>query len=115
MMRQLPSGPSRQEASEDLVMNFILDQEEKVKQIEEYMGVIGSDFMQLSLEVIGKLKEEINMEESRVKKIKKITRKVPSFDESEPQPQPLPDSPSLDVKFRRRKRPKTTHQTTYSR
>nr|GEU99745.1 hypothetical protein [Tanacetum cinerariifolium] len=56
------------------MMKFILDQEEKVKQLEEYMGVIGSDFMQLSLEVIVKLKEEIRMEENRVKKIEKITR-----------------------------------------
>ncbi|GJT49163.1 hypothetical protein Tco_0975320 [Tanacetum coccineum] len=62
------------EAFEDLMMNFIQDQEEKVKQLEEYMGVIGSDFMQLSLEVVGKLKEEIRMEENRTKKIKKITR-----------------------------------------
>ncbi|GJR68232.1 hypothetical protein Tco_0014297 [Tanacetum coccineum] len=74
MMRQLPPEPSRQEAFEDLMMNFIQDQEEKVKQLEEYMGVIGSDFMQLSLEVVGKLKEEIRMEENRTKKIKKITR-----------------------------------------
>nr|GEX29840.1 hypothetical protein [Tanacetum cinerariifolium] len=75
MMRQLPPEPSRQEAFEDLVMNFILNQEEKVKQLEEYMGVMGSDFMQLSLEVIVKLKEEIRMEENRVKKIEKITRR----------------------------------------
>ncbi|GKC28872.1 hypothetical protein Tco_1036166 [Tanacetum coccineum] len=74
MMRQLPLEPSCQEAFEDLVMNFILDQEKKVKQLEEYMGVIGSDFMQLSLEVIMKLKEEIKMEENRVKKIEKIMR-----------------------------------------
>ncbi|GJT50284.1 hypothetical protein Tco_0976441 [Tanacetum coccineum] len=74
MMRQLPPKPLRQEAFEDLVMNFILNQEEKVKQLEEYMGVIGSDFMQLSSEVIGKLKEEIKMKENRVKKIKKIMR-----------------------------------------
>ncbi|GKB88492.1 hypothetical protein Tco_0960764, partial [Tanacetum coccineum] len=47
---QLPSEPSRQEEFKNLVMNFILDQEEKVKQLEEYMGVIGSDFMKLSLE-----------------------------------------------------------------
>ncbi|GJZ41198.1 hypothetical protein Tco_0588084 [Tanacetum coccineum] len=39
MMRQLPPEPSCQEAFEYLVMNFILDQEEKVKQLEEYMGV----------------------------------------------------------------------------
>ncbi|GKB90037.1 hypothetical protein Tco_0962309 [Tanacetum coccineum] len=37
---------------EDLVMNFILDQEERVKKLEEYMKVIRNDFMQLSLEVI---------------------------------------------------------------
>nr|GEX75005.1 hypothetical protein [Tanacetum cinerariifolium] len=71
---QLPSEPSRQEKFKNLVMNFILDQEEKVKQLEEYMGVIGSDFMQLSLKVVGELKEEIRMEKNRVKKIEKITR-----------------------------------------
>ncbi|GJV81070.1 hypothetical protein Tco_1516940 [Tanacetum coccineum] len=70
---QLPSEPSRQEEFENLVMNFILDQEEKVKKLEEYMDVIGSDFMQLSLEVVGKLKDEIRMEKNRVKKIEKIT------------------------------------------
>ncbi|GJV32180.1 hypothetical protein Tco_1392580 [Tanacetum coccineum] len=59
MMRQLPPEPSRQEAFKDLVMNFILDQEVKVRQLEEYMCVIGSDFMQFSLEVVEKLKEEI--------------------------------------------------------
>nr|GEX25842.1 zinc finger, CCHC-type [Tanacetum cinerariifolium] len=74
MMRQLPPEPSRQEAFEDLVMNFILNQEDKVKQLEEYMSVIGSDFTQLSLAIIVKLKEKIRMEENRVKKIKKITR-----------------------------------------
>ncbi|GJW61383.1 hypothetical protein Tco_0110718 [Tanacetum coccineum] len=73
MMRQLPPEPSRQEAFEDLVMNLILDQEERVKQIEEYMGVIGSDFMQLSLKVVEKLKDEIRAKENRVKKIEKIT------------------------------------------
>ncbi|GJZ33538.1 hypothetical protein Tco_0578974 [Tanacetum coccineum] len=126
------------------------------------MCVIGSDFMQLSLEVVGKLREEIRIEQNRTKKIKKITRypdtedleplndhkfletltkevlpsfevytppvtypievesleetqledlglnicnhdiplssrKVPSFDEPEPQPNPLPNYPSLDV------------------
>ncbi|GJS93335.1 hypothetical protein Tco_0800303 [Tanacetum coccineum] len=45
MMRELPPEPSRQEAFEDLMMNFILDQEERVKQLEEYIGVIGSDFI----------------------------------------------------------------------
>ncbi|GJW00350.1 copia protein [Tanacetum coccineum] len=69
-----PERTAKSEAFKDLVMNFILDQEKKVKQLEEYIGVIGSDFMQLSLEVIMKLKEEIKMEENRVKKIKKIMR-----------------------------------------
>ncbi|GJU92096.1 hypothetical protein Tco_1304519 [Tanacetum coccineum] len=41
--------PSRQQAFKDLVMNFIPDQEERVKQLEEYMGVVRSDFIQLSL------------------------------------------------------------------
>ncbi|GJU74134.1 hypothetical protein Tco_1265539 [Tanacetum coccineum] len=96
-MYQLPSEPSQQEEFKDLVMNFILDQEEKVRQLEEYMCVIGSDFMQLSLEVVGKLREEIRIEQNRTKKIKKITREIPCFDEPEPQPNPLPNCPSLDV------------------
>ncbi|GJS39574.1 zinc finger, CCHC-type containing protein [Tanacetum coccineum] len=83
MMRQLPPKPSSQEAFEDLVMNFILDQEKKVKQLKEYMNVIGSDFMQLSLEVIVKLKEEIRVEENRVKKIKEIMR-YPNTEDLEP-------------------------------
>nr|GEU44194.1 putative reverse transcriptase domain-containing protein [Tanacetum cinerariifolium] len=74
MMRQLPPELSRQEAFEDLVMNFILDQEEKDKQLEEYMSVIGSDFVQLSLEVVKKLKEEIIIKKNKFTKIKKITR-----------------------------------------
>ncbi|GJU06145.1 zinc finger, CCHC-type containing protein [Tanacetum coccineum] len=97
MIRQLPPEPSRQEAFEDLVMNFILDQEERVKQLKEYKGVIGSDFMQLSLKVVEKLKDEIRAEENRVKKIEKITREIPNFDEPEPQSQPLPSCPSLDI------------------
>ncbi|GJW81759.1 hypothetical protein Tco_0145734 [Tanacetum coccineum] len=80
---QLPSEPSRQEEFENLVMNFILDQKEKFKQLDEYMGVIGSDFTQLSLEVVGKLKEEIRMEKNRVKKIEKITR-YPDTEDLEP-------------------------------
>ncbi|GKC48166.1 hypothetical protein Tco_1065888 [Tanacetum coccineum] len=74
MMHQLQPELTRQEAFEDLVMNFIHDQEEKVKKLEEYMCVIGSDFMQLSSEVIERLKEEVRINENGVKKIKKITR-----------------------------------------
>ncbi|GKE60597.1 hypothetical protein Tco_1510964, partial [Tanacetum coccineum] len=65
------------------MVNFILDQEEKVKQLEEYMSVIGNDFMQHSWEVIAKLKEEIRVEENRVKKIEKITR-YPDTEDLEP-------------------------------
>ncbi|GJW41304.1 hypothetical protein Tco_0067149 [Tanacetum coccineum] len=36
-MRQLPLEPSHQEEFKGLVTNFILDQEEKVRQLEEYM------------------------------------------------------------------------------
>ncbi|GJY09621.1 hypothetical protein Tco_0377806 [Tanacetum coccineum] len=67
-MYQLPSELFRQEEFEDLVMNFILNQEEKVRQLEEYMCVIGSDFMQLSLEVVGKLREEIRIEKIKLRK-----------------------------------------------
>nr|GEU95090.1 hypothetical protein [Tanacetum cinerariifolium] len=70
---QLPSEPLRQGKFEDLVMNFILDQEEKVRKLKEYMCAIGSDFMQLSLEFIRKLREGIRIKQNRTKKIK-ITR-----------------------------------------
>ncbi|GJS27054.1 hypothetical protein Tco_0487674 [Tanacetum coccineum] len=73
MMRQLPSEPSPREAFNDLMMNFILDQEEKFRQLEEYMCVIGSDFMRLSLEVVENL-EEIRIKKNKYTKIKKITR-----------------------------------------
>ncbi|GJR40279.1 MAK10-like protein [Tanacetum coccineum] len=76
---QLPSEPSRQEEFKNLVMNFILDQEEKVKQLEEYMGVIGNDFMQLSLEVVGKLKEEIRMEKKSQKDRRIVRKHNPTF------------------------------------
>nr|GEU97231.1 ribonuclease H-like domain-containing protein [Tanacetum cinerariifolium] len=74
IMYQLPLEPSRQEELKDLVMNFILNQEEKVRQLEEYMCNIRSDFMQLSLEVVGKLRDEVRIEQNRTKKTKKITR-----------------------------------------
>ncbi|GJU15627.1 hypothetical protein Tco_1143593, partial [Tanacetum coccineum] len=73
-MYRPPSEPSRQEEFEHIVMNFILDQEERVKQLEEYMKVIVGDFMQLSSEVTRGLKEKIREEGSRIRKIKKITK-----------------------------------------
>ncbi|GJS34247.1 hypothetical protein Tco_0532629 [Tanacetum coccineum] len=39
---QLPLEPSQQEEFENLVMNFILDQEEKVKQLQEYTQKVGA-------------------------------------------------------------------------
>ncbi|GJW94250.1 hypothetical protein Tco_0173922 [Tanacetum coccineum] len=83
MMRQLPLEPLRHEAFKDLVMNFILDQEEKVRKLEEYMWVIESDFIQLSLRVIEKLKKEIRIKENRDKKIEKIAR-YPDTEDLEP-------------------------------
>ncbi|GJY42361.1 hypothetical protein Tco_0429631 [Tanacetum coccineum] len=83
MMHRLPLEPSCQEAFEDLVMNFILDQEEKVKQLEEYICVIGSDFLQLSSKVDEKLKEEIRVKKNKFTKIKKIMR-YPDTEDLEP-------------------------------
>ncbi|GKD01056.1 hypothetical protein Tco_1171330 [Tanacetum coccineum] len=54
MMYQLSPEPSLQEAFEGPVMNFILNQEERVKQLKEYIEVIRSDFMQLSLKTMSK-------------------------------------------------------------
>ncbi|GJU34773.1 zinc finger, CCHC-type containing protein [Tanacetum coccineum] len=58
-MYRPPSEPSCQEEFEHIVMNFILDHEKRVKQLEEYMKVIVGDFMQLSSEVTRGLKEKI--------------------------------------------------------
>nr|GEX66297.1 hypothetical protein [Tanacetum cinerariifolium] len=51
-MRQLPLEPSYQKEFEGLVTNFILEQEEKVRQLKEHMCIIGSDFMKLSSKVV---------------------------------------------------------------
>ncbi|GJU07694.1 hypothetical protein Tco_1124124 [Tanacetum coccineum] len=82
-MRQLPLKPSHQEEFKGLVTNFILNQEEKVRQLEEYMCVIGSDFMQLASKVVEKLKEEIRVKKNKFTKIKKITR-YPDTEDPEP-------------------------------
>ncbi|GJX30842.1 hypothetical protein Tco_0240697 [Tanacetum coccineum] len=73
-MYRPPSEPSRKEEFEHIVMNFILDQEESVKQLEEYMKVITGDFMQLSLEVTKRLRDKISEEGTRMRKIVKITK-----------------------------------------
>ncbi|GJX32214.1 hypothetical protein Tco_0242069 [Tanacetum coccineum] len=72
-MYRPPFEPSRQEEFEHIVMNFILDQEKRVKQLEEYMEVIMGDFMQLSSKVTRRLKEKIIEEGRRMRKIEKIT------------------------------------------
>ncbi|GKG62837.1 hypothetical protein Tco_0636568, partial [Tanacetum coccineum] len=72
-MYQIPPEPSLQEEFEHIVMNFILDQEERVKQLKEYMRVIMDDFMQLCSEVTRGLKEKTIEEGSRIRKIEKIT------------------------------------------
>ncbi|GJZ32945.1 hypothetical protein Tco_0578381, partial [Tanacetum coccineum] len=73
-MYQPPPKPLRQEEFEHIVLNFILDQEERVKQLEEYMKVIIGDFMQLSSEVTRRLKDKIRKEGGRLRKIEKITK-----------------------------------------
>ncbi|GJR85145.1 hypothetical protein Tco_0209156 [Tanacetum coccineum] len=82
-MRQPPPKPSHHEEFEGLLTNFILDQEEKIRQLKEYMCVIGSDFMQLSSEVVEKLKEEIMVKKDKFTKIKKIMR-YPDTEDLEP-------------------------------
>nr|GEW79957.1 hypothetical protein [Tanacetum cinerariifolium] len=71
---QLLLKPLRQQEFKHIVTNFILDQEERVKQLEEYMEVIMGDFME-----------------------------VPIFDELEPQTEPLPNNQSLNVIFDKKK------------
>ncbi|GJS13668.1 hypothetical protein Tco_0408140 [Tanacetum coccineum] len=118
-LEQLLGVMECKEAFEDLVVNFILDQEERVKQLEEYIGVIGSDFMQLSLkehtppvtypeeveETLGTSIEVEPLDETQLEDLRLNTcnhdlplssMEVPSFDESEPQPQPLHNRPPLD-------------------
>ncbi|GJU87827.1 hypothetical protein Tco_1295373 [Tanacetum coccineum] len=73
-MYRPPPEPSRQEEFEHIVMNFIIDQEDRVNQLKEYMRVIVSDFMQLSLEVTSRVKEMIREEGNKIRKIKKITK-----------------------------------------
>nr|GEW27611.1 reverse transcriptase domain-containing protein [Tanacetum cinerariifolium] len=46
-----PSEPSRQEEFEHIVMNFIFDEEERIRQLKDYMQVITEELMEFSLEV----------------------------------------------------------------
>ncbi|GJY88792.1 hypothetical protein Tco_0503420 [Tanacetum coccineum] len=55
-------------------MNFILDQEERITQLEDYMQVIIEEFMEFSSEVTRRLKERIKENENKPRKIEKITK-----------------------------------------
>ncbi|GJX66675.1 hypothetical protein Tco_0301018 [Tanacetum coccineum] len=61
-------------------MNFIRNQKEELHQLEEYMNIIGNEFMQMSLKVMEKLRVKIRIKEN--KKIHKIT-KFPDTNELE--------------------------------
>ncbi|GJY00849.1 hypothetical protein Tco_0359001 [Tanacetum coccineum] len=71
---QQPTEPSRQEEFEHIVMNFIYDQEERIRQLENYMQNFIDEFMEFSSEVALRLKERIKENESKPRKIKKITK-----------------------------------------
>nr|GEV33693.1 putative reverse transcriptase domain-containing protein [Tanacetum cinerariifolium] len=73
-MYQSPSEPSRQEEFKHIMMNFVLDQEERIRQLEYYMQAITDEFMKFSLEVTQRLKEHIMANENKPKKIIQITR-----------------------------------------
>ncbi|GJY47274.1 hypothetical protein Tco_0436337 [Tanacetum coccineum] len=66
-----PSEPSRQEEFEHIMMNFILDQEARFRQLEDYMRAIAEEFMEFSLEVARRLKERIKENENKPRKIEK--------------------------------------------
>ncbi|GJT85060.1 hypothetical protein Tco_1066777 [Tanacetum coccineum] len=69
--RTLPE-PSRQRQFERIILNFMRDQEEELRQLKEYMNEIDNEFMHLSLMVIEMVEEKIRAQES--KKIQKITK-----------------------------------------
>ncbi|GKC22316.1 hypothetical protein Tco_1024466 [Tanacetum coccineum] len=69
-----PSEPSRQEEFEHIVMNFILDQEKRVRQLEDYMRAIAEEFMEFSSEVARRRKERIKENKNKPRKIEKITK-----------------------------------------
>ncbi|GKA65193.1 hypothetical protein Tco_0764900, partial [Tanacetum coccineum] len=73
-MYRPPFKPSRQEEFEHIMMNFVLDQEERTRQLEDYMQAIADEFMEFSSEVTQRLKEHIKENENKPRKIIKITR-----------------------------------------
>ncbi|GJV48746.1 hypothetical protein Tco_1438958 [Tanacetum coccineum] len=73
-MCRSPTEPSRQEEFEHIVMNFIHDQEQRIRQLKNYMQDITDEFMEFYSEVALRLKERIKESESKPQKIKKITK-----------------------------------------
>ncbi|GKE25857.1 hypothetical protein Tco_1441241 [Tanacetum coccineum] len=69
-----PTEPSRQKEFEYIVMNFIYDQDERIRRLENYMQDITDEFMEFSSEVALRLKERIRESESKPRKIEKITK-----------------------------------------
>ncbi|GJR81614.1 hypothetical protein Tco_0152399 [Tanacetum coccineum] len=78
-----PTEPSRQEEFEHIVMNFIYNQEERIRQLKNYMQNITDEFIEFSLEVALRLKERIKENERKPRKIDKITR-YPDTEDLEP-------------------------------
>ncbi|GKA54719.1 hypothetical protein Tco_0753668 [Tanacetum coccineum] len=58
-MCRSPTEPSRQEEFEHIVINFIYNQEERIRQLEHYMQDITNEFMEFSSEFALRLKEKI--------------------------------------------------------
>nr|GEY02714.1 hypothetical protein [Tanacetum cinerariifolium] len=71
LWQSLPE-PSRQKQFEGIIISLMGDQEEKLRQLKEYMNVISNEFMQLSSIVMEKLKDQIRAHGNE--KIQKITR-----------------------------------------
>nr|GEW76975.1 hypothetical protein [Tanacetum cinerariifolium] len=71
-LRQAFPEPPRQEEFEGIIISFIRNQEGELRQLEEYMSIIGGEVMQLSLLVMEKLKDKIRTKENKM--IQKITR-----------------------------------------
>ncbi|GKA96324.1 hypothetical protein Tco_0818419 [Tanacetum coccineum] len=116
--------PSRQKQFEGIILNFMRDQEDELRQLEKYMDEIDDEFMHLANMAIEMFEMKIKARENEVKEtlgtlmkvepldkaqledfglntynndIPLSSREVPSFDEPETQPKPLPNCPSLDV------------------
>ncbi|GJU42663.1 putative reverse transcriptase domain-containing protein [Tanacetum coccineum] len=80
---QLLSEPLRQEEFEHIVMNFVLNQEERIRQLKDYMQSVMDEFMEFSSEVTQKLKERIKENEKNLGKSLR-SQVLSSFEEYTP-------------------------------